>query len=146
MESEIKKVEVQIARLVEALMDPEFDLPEVRDRLTIAKARQVELRQTLNAIDDPRVVTLHPNLAEDYRKRWAKPRTSPQTQEGPIEILPHIRAMIDRINIRPPAKPRDEAQIEIVGKLADILAFATGNQPAQKGTTAMERVRGIEPL
>ncbi|RDV06391.1 recombinase family protein [Sphingorhabdus pulchriflava] len=146
MESELKKVETQIARLVEAIMDPELDLAEVRDRLTAAKARQLELRQTLSAIEDPRVVTLHPNLAEDYRKRWANLRSAMATQEGLTEIVPHLRAMIDRITISPPAEPKGEAQIEIVGKLAEILGFATGKPIQDECTIAVERVRGIEPL
>ena len=146
IDAELARIEVKITNLVDALAEGGAGFAEIRDRLTSLKSRREQLLLDRSDIEEPSVITLHPNFAEDYRRRWSNLQQAFNRETSRETAAPALRSMIDKITLTPDATAENGLAIEIFGKLADILAFATGNRPPQKGTTAVERVRGIEPL
>lgn len=146
IDAELGRIDSKIANLVEAIANGASGFAEIRDSLTTLKQRREQLLIDRADIEEPSVIALHPNFAEDYRRRWTNLQQAFNREASRETAAPALRSMIDRITLTPDPKAKHGLAIEIFGKLADILAFATGNRPAPKGTTAMERVTGIEPV
>ncbi|HEV2865461.1 MAG TPA: recombinase family protein [Allosphingosinicella sp.] len=120
LERAIAAIDAKIARLVEAFGDRGGDIEEVRGVLAGARAEREALRGQLRDLEALPVLTLHPGIAEDYRQRMARLGGTIGPDEAPI-----VRSLIDRVTITP-ATDRRGVSIEVSGKLAGILALATG--------------------
>ena len=91
------------------------------------------------------VVALHPTVAGDYREQVAALREALASEpESRLEVIPKIRALIDRVVVTP-AKIGRGVDIALEGRLAAILALATGKTLPAETTVTLERVKGIEP-
>jgi site-specific DNA recombinase len=142
IDTELAKVEQRIGNLVAAVAAGGSEFSEITDALAIERTRRTKLLADRSDIEQPSVITLHPNFAEDYRRRWGNIQQALTRESTRANVHPAIRGLIDRIIITPDETQPNGLAIEIHGKLADMLALATG----QKSTPTVERVRGIEPL
>ena len=64
--------------------------------------------------------------------------------EGSAPAITALRALIDRIVLTPNPDGRG-VSIKVQGRLAGIVALATGEEPPEALTVKLERVKGIEP-
>ena len=108
-----------------------------------AETRIRELRSSLESLEAPRVVSLHPEAAAEYRRLVAELNdalaATQHTKTG-VQATRALRQLIDHITVSPGEK-RGEVEIEIVGDLAALLV---GN--ADPGTAGvMGAGVGFEP-
>ena len=147
LERKIADSSARIARLVEAIASGANRFDEVRDKLGEARSQRAMLIEEMESIEGERVVALHPAIAEDYRRAVATLDEALESSEAPEdreETIPRIRALIRSIVITPAATGRG-VDIEIEGRLARMIALATGRPVEEPGMIALERVKGIEP-
>lgn len=133
----------KVDRLVAALAEGGSDFPEIKAALAKARQERDQAQAELDEIAAERVVTLHPNIAEEYRRQITditKALADPDNEEA----APIFRGLIDRIVVTPSEGPRG-VDIEVTGRLANLLALATGKAVPEKGTVLVERAKGIEP-
>lgn len=134
----------KVDRLVAAIAEGGSDFPEIKAALAKARADRDQAEAALADIEADRVVTLHPKIAEDYRRQIAD-ITKALADPDNAEAAPIFRGLIERVTVTPSPGERG-VDIEVTGRLANILSLATGRPVPDQGTVLMERVRGIEPL
>ena len=137
----------KVERLVTAIADGAGQFVEIRDILAKARSDRDRLADELANMDALPVVALHPTVARDYRAAIAALNESlTANPEASLEAIPRLRSLIDRIELTPSAE-KTGVEIEIHGRLAAILALASG-QPLDMigaGMVVDERAKGIEP-
>lgn len=88
------------------------------------------------------VIALHPGIADSYREQVEKLSDALASKEARQEARTAIRNLIDRI-VLTPAKQGRGVDIEIEGRLAAIVALATGNRTDfTPPTLSVERAKG----
>ena len=142
IDTELRKVEHRIANLVDAIASGAAKFADIEAGLTVENARREQLQFDRADVEQPSVITLHPNFAEDYRRRWSAIHDNLHQLDGHDKAKQALRDLIDRVTITPDPTADNGLALEVCGKLAELLALATGN----KSTPTVERVRGIEPL
>lgn len=143
----VGEADERIARLVDAVANGGGEFAEIRAALQRATDERDGLRAELADIECLPVVALHPQIAETYRALVSDLAAAMQSPEAMKIAAPDLRALIDTI-ILTPAKRGSGLDIQIIGRLANMLAIATGKpleQNAPTGTLSVERVAGIEP-
>ena len=108
--------------------------------------RKIDLSADLAEIEDPRVLEIHPNLAEVYKRKISNLKDALQ-KEGTArqQAMATVRTLVDRIVLYPGEK-RGKMEIEIQGELAAILRFANGDPaPLHKSMLKMVAGVGFEP-
>lgn len=101
------------------------DLDEIRAAIAGAREERGAIDEALAALAAANVVTFHPNIADRYRDQVThlnKALADPSTR---AEAMPIIRSLVDRITVSPNPEGRGTT-IDVVGRLASILAVATG--------------------
>ncbi|HWT12260.1 MAG TPA: recombinase family protein [Allosphingosinicella sp.] len=117
-------IDAKIARLVEAFGERGGDIEEVRAVLAAARVDREGIKSRRRDLDALSVLTLHPGIADDYRRRMARIGST----IGPDDA-PFVRSLIDRVTITPAPEGKRGVSIELSGRLAGILALATGAPP-----------------
>ncbi len=85
---------------------------------------------TLTDIRNPRVIELHPNLAEVYRRKVAALEVAPNEDEDTRrEAVPLLRSVIHRIVLQSGQK-RGEMTVKVYGEPGAVLALASGDPTA----------------
>ena len=90
------------------------------------------------------LVALHPAIAADYRRQVTQLQVALADPDGSTQAINALRALIDRIVLTPNPNGRG-VFIEVEGRLAGIVALATGHEAPATLTAKVERVKGIEP-
>ncbi len=134
----------RIERLVGAIASGASDFSEIRGALEKARTDRAAAIAALADADALPVLALHPTIAADYRRQVDGLQEALARPEASIEAIPAIRALIDRIVMNPKSDGRG-VSIEVFGRLAGIIALATGEEPPETLTAKVERVKGIEP-
>jgi site-specific DNA recombinase len=143
----IAECQQRIDRLVAAIAEGGGAFTEIRAALATATAEREALQADLDDLVSLPVVALHPQIAEQYRSMVRDLAAAMDFPEAQKLATPELRALIDTIVITP-AKADKGVEIQIIGRLANMLAMASGepaNKAAPSGTLTMERVAGIEP-
>ena len=118
----------KVNRLVEAIANGADEFLEIKDVLATARTERDRLQAELLELDAVPVVVLHPGVAEDYRKQVRElTRALTQDEETRMQTAPILRGLIDRVKIAPSSTSRG-VEIEVSGRLASILALATGKE------------------
>ena len=133
-----------IERLVGAIASGAGTFDEVRDALAKARTERDAALAELQEQDALPIVALHPAIAADYRRQVAELQSSLADPNGAAQAVSALRALIDRIVLTPNPDGRG-VSIEVEGRLAGIVALATGREPPEALTAKVERVKGIEP-
>ncbi|HZG31729.1 MAG TPA: recombinase family protein, partial [Sphingopyxis sp.] len=143
----VEEADERIARLVDAVASGGGQFAEIRAALQRATEERDGLRAELADLECLPVVALHPQIAETYRALVSDLAAAMKSPQAMKIAAPDLRALIDTI-ILTPAKRGSGLDIQIIGRLANMLAIATGKpleQNAPTGTLSVERVAGIEP-
>lgn len=141
LERKLNESAAKVQRLVEAIAGGAGEFQEIRDALTSAKADRDSAAAQLAELEALPVITLHPAVADEYRRQIQELTAAiadPSARDGAV---PAIRQLIDRIVLRP-AKGERGIEIEVEGRLAAIVALATGKKVTDDMTVKLERVEG----
>ena len=134
----------RVERFVAAIGSGAGEFDEVRDALVKARTDRDIALSELQEHDALPVVALHPAIAADYRRQVVRLQSALADPAANQEAASALRALIDRIVVTPNPNGRG-VSIEVEGRLAGIIALATGREPPDALTPTVERVKGIEP-
>jgi site-specific DNA recombinase len=119
---ELARVERQIRSIIDAIKEG-IRTPGVREELEALEAKKQELNRTMKRPVDA-VPRLHPRLADLYREKVARLQEELNRNEIRIEAAEVIRDLIREIRLVP---ENGQLEIELIGDLTAILAFANGS-------------------
>ena len=137
-ERELRRVQAEIGKLVQALKDG-VPASIVKDPLIALEAQQIELRARLDRAAQPPPL-LHPNMADLYLEKVTQLARGLEHEESRTGAAEALRGLIDAIVLT----PEDGAlKIELQGNLAAMLkaahAQSTGASLAPLGWWGDER-------
>jgi site-specific DNA recombinase len=140
-----KTLQVQ---LVNAIAEGGEGFAEIKEALCVAREQRDRLQHDLQEAKAGDVIMLHPKIAETYQQQVAQ-LTTALTFDDETRLKTHsiIRRLIDQVIVRPSDAERGVI-IEVSGRLASILALATGEElPAAMYAAdgAGEGVRTLDP-
>ncbi|MBY0301280.1 MULTISPECIES: recombinase family protein [Sphingomonas] len=144
VERRLANATATIDRLVAAIGAGAGTFDQFRDALTKARTDREAAVAEMQEQDAEPVVALHPAIAADYRRQILRLQAALADPEANQEATTALRALIDRIVLTPNPDGRGVA-IQVEGRLAGIVALATGREPPEALTAKVERVKGIEP-
>ncbi|MBK1671573.1 resolvase [Rhodovibrio sodomensis] len=121
-QAELEKVERGIHKIVEAIKEG-YRTPGMKDELFALEDRKAKLTDDLAHAATPPAL-LHPNMAQEYRKRIDGLFTALQDERTRLEAGDHIRALVGRIVVSP--NQDGGAALWLEGDLAGILSLASG--------------------
>ncbi len=148
LEKKLADANGKIARLVKAIAEGGLEFAEIKEALGAERERRDRLQLELQDLKAGSVITLHPKIAESYQQQVAE-LTSTLTSDDETRLKAHsiIRRLIDQVIVRPSDAERGVI-IEVSGRLASILALATGEElPAAMYAAdgAGEGIRTLDP-
>jgi site-specific DNA recombinase len=127
---ELDKVKAAITRCLAFITGGDGDPGLVRDELRSLEARKRELERTQASLDDDRVIDIHPNLSDLYRRKVTELQSLLTDEAACYEAMELIRSLVERIEVHEGEK-RGKAAVVLVGALASILAFTQNETAAQ---------------
>ena len=137
-EVELRQVQRDHDKLVDALLEG-IPAARVKSKMEALAARQAELEALLAASPAPSVVRFHPSMAGTYRRRIRELIAALTEPAHASEAKETLRALIEKIELRPVASTTAKGGVELVadlhGSLAGLLRLATG-QPVHVVTRA----------
>ena len=128
MLSDIERIDRQIKRLIDAILDG-ADAKPINAKLKELEAEKARQENALNAAPEDKPL-LHPNLASIYRARIENLETALRDPHHDREAFDVVRGLVEEVRITPAG---GEITIELRGELAGILAVA---ETAQKGPSS----------
>jgi hypothetical protein len=128
MQSDLERMDRQIKRLVEAILDGADAMP-INAKLKELEAEKTRLKNALDAAPAGQPL-LHPNLAAIYRARVENLQTVLSDPDHGQEAFDVVRSLVEEVRIVPAGA---EVTIELRGELAGILALA---ETAKKGSSS----------
>ena len=148
LKARLREAEAKVKRYVAAITAG-VDVAEIRDLLNQASQNRDAIGAEMADLEAERVVTLHPRLADVYRKRIAELSGA---LDGPsilrAEAKQSLRGLVDQVIVYPKADSRG-VELEVHGRLAQILRFAQKKKaPAEAEadcTVRMVAGVGFEP-
>lgn len=135
----IAQLKGEIGRLVDAIASGEIDVSILKQGLDSRKEQLAAAEAELAEHQALRPIVLHPQIVESYRRRIALLGTALAADDRARKFLPVIRSLIGYVVVSDAPTEPDQAQIEVTGSLANVLALATGKAPAKqsKGTATL---------
>ena len=129
LERQLAEIAARIERLVAAIASG-ADMDEVRASLECQRAEREAVVGELREVESLPVVALHPHLARDYQNRMTRLGAAALSEDPADrrEAMPIVRSLVSRIDVVPATDKRG-TEIEVTGRLASILALATGTPP-----------------
>jgi site-specific DNA recombinase len=148
LEKKLAVANKKISNLLNAIEDGEMNYVEIKARLNAAREERDQLQHELRELKAGEVIMLHPKIAENYQRQVAA-LTTALTIDDETRLKTHsiIRRLIDQVIVRPSDAERGVI-IEVSGRLASILALATGEElPAAMYAAdgAGEGIRTLDP-
>jgi hypothetical protein len=132
LKKRLREADARVNRLAEAIAAG-GNMVEMVALLRAASAERDAVRAELEDLEASRVVTMHPRLAGAYRKRIAELSSA---LEGPTELRAEakqaLRGLVEQIVVYPKAEGRG-VELELHGRLAQIIRFAQKKTPAEAG-------------
>ena len=128
LESKLVSASRKIEHLVSAIAEGGAEFAEIRQALFDAKDTRAAIESELAELDAASVVVLHPRIADTYRdevSKLAEGLTS--DEETTLKSQRIIRSLISQVIVRPREAERG-VEIEVSGRLASILALASGEE------------------
>lgn len=143
-ERRLGQADAKVKRLVDAIAAGAGEFAEIKDALAAARADRDEAAAELADLDAGPVILLHPRIADDYRKQIAElSRALEEGENARLTAVPNLRALIDSVRVYPALIGRGTS-IEVVGRLANVIAIATGQTP--QNAIGTERMLKVVPL
>ena len=143
-EQRVDQLKAEIRNLVNAIAAG-ADLSEIRDALDDRKNALAAAESALAEHEALPAIILHPQIVESYRRRIALLGNALSQGQKASKFLPVIRSLVETITIRDDENAPDRAALDVTGKLASVLALATGQKPAQNPMIQVVAEEGLEP-
>lgn len=125
LEQRLGEANRKLRRLVDAIAAGGSEFAEIRHQLAAVRADRDAIAAELASVEAlPQVLTLHPNLDEQYRREVEDLEAALAQPEAELEAVPRFRAMIAKIIVRPSAGKRG-VELEVVRRIDEILSIAT---------------------
>lgn len=145
LERRLGEVTGKVDRLVTAFANGGREFDEIREVLTAAKAERAGLERELAEIEAEKIIPFLPNIADEYQRsvtRLAEALTG--SPEARLDAVPALRSLIETITLTP-RRNEHGLDIEIEGRLASIIAMATG-KPLEIEPMVMSAASGSGPM
>ena len=123
-QAELKKIERQISAMIEAIKDGLYR-PSMKAEMDALEDRKEVLVRELKHAEEPPAL-LHPNMAEEYRRRVDGLFAALQDEQTRLEAAEDIRSLVGRIVVAPGEE--NKADLWLEGDLAGILTLAAGKK------------------
>ncbi|WP_396595782.1 recombinase family protein [Brevundimonas sp. R86498] len=152
MERELAEIARKLDRAQTLCIDGAMEIEELKRRSLPLKARRAELGALLAEVDEPAVLSLHPGVAEAYRRMAEQLREALDDVDGE-DARDAVRALIERVEFIP-VEGLGQFDLEIHGNLARLLRISgaaeagarTHKSPAASGSGASEVSHRCEVL
>ncbi len=115
----------KLDRLVAALSEGGSSFPQIRAAMTAARDDHDRIKRALASMDALPVLTLHPGLADSYRREMGDLERLLMEPDAHLEAIPQIRSMIDRIELLPKAGKLRGVDLTVHRRIDQVLAVAT---------------------
>lgn len=142
LERQLRDATAKVGRLVRAIGEGGGEFAEIRAALAEAKATRDAVQLELDNLEALPVIALHPRIVEDYRRQVAELGQLLGSDEGREEVVPILRNLIERVVLTPRQDGRG-VDLTVEGRLASILALASGQPMPTVSSITMERVKRI---
>jgi site-specific DNA recombinase len=124
VEKQRNKIVVQIDRLVTAISDTDEPLPALLASLKTKEIERAGIEERLRLLGaSSNVVSMHPNVIEDYQKNIEKLHEELSRDPGAAENRVAFRNMIDSVIVHPVGH-REPYDISVYGRLSAIMGRA----------------------
>ena len=123
-QTELDRAKRGIRKIIEAITEG-YRTPGMKEELFEFENRKERLTRELASAEEPPAL-LHPNMAQEYRKRIDGLFDALQDERTRLEASDDIRALVGRIFVSPGEGDRVDLWLE--GNLAGILTLAAGKQ------------------
>ena len=120
----------KIDRLVSIISEGGGEFAEIREALAKAKSERDEAVKQLAQIDAPSIIGLHPGIADDYRRQIDELAATLAADHADQEAAPRVRALIDHIILTPKVGKARGVDVQLVGRLDELIRLATGAAPS----------------
>lgn len=127
LERQLHAAAAKVERLVTAVADGGEEFAEIRTALRAARIERDRLAAELAEIAAVRVISLHPMIAEEYRRQVADLRTALTAPAAREAAIPVLRELIDRIILSPNPTGRGMT-VEVKARLSAVVELATGEK------------------
>lgn len=116
----------KVDRLVNAIADGGDEFVEIRAILSKARNERDAIAQQMADLEAFPVITLHPGIADEYRTQIRELTLALDGNgHAQLEAIPKLRALIGTVTVFP-AEGRRGVEVEATGRIANMLALATG--------------------
>lgn len=115
----------KLDRLVAALSEGGSSFPQIRAAMTAARDDHDRIKRALASMDALPVLTLHPGLADSYRREMDDLERLLMEPDAHLEAIPQIRSMIDRIELLPKADKLRGVDLTVHRRIDQVLAIAS---------------------
>ncbi|MBT4084608.1 MAG: recombinase family protein [Alphaproteobacteria bacterium] len=147
-QKDLNKINTAIKRCLKYVTEGDGDPGLVRDELRALEQQKKDLDHVIKSTHNETAIEVHPNIAELYRKKVLELQTLLADETSRPQAMEIIRSMIDHIEVHA-GEERGEAEVILVGALAQILAFTQQNNTAASngsdGRVLMVAGAGFEP-
>ena len=145
-QTELERAERGIRKIIEAIKEG-YRTPGMKDELFELEDRKERLTKELASAAEPPAL-LHPNMAQEYRKRIDGLFAALENDKTRLEASDDIRSLVGRIVIS--SETGEKVDVWLEGDLAGILALAAGkktpaNPEDERVLTSMVAGVGFEP-
>jgi len=120
----------KLDRFVSALSDGGSSFPQIRAAMTAARDDHDRIKRELASMDALPVLTLHPGLADSYRREMDDLERLLTEPDAHLEAIPQIRSMVDRIELVPKANKLRGVDLTVHRRIDEVLAFASKKRQA----------------
>nr|WP_245739191.1 recombinase family protein [Sphingomonas rubra] len=130
LERRLAEAERKRDRLVAAIAEGGSSFAEVRAALATARDDHERIRRELASMNALPVLTLHPGLADDYRRQIEGLEGLLADPEAHLEAIPQIRALIQRIELVPAKGKLRGVDLKVVRRIDEVMALTGFTQAA----------------
>jgi hypothetical protein len=113
----------KVARLVAAVAEGGSAFAEIRELLTAARDERDRLAKELAGMEALPVLTLHPGLAEQYRRSIEALESDLAHEATRLEAVPRLRKLIARI-VATPSSGKRGVDLQVLRHIDEVLGFA----------------------
>ncbi len=122
----------KVKRLVEAVAAGGSEFAEIRELLSTARDDRDRLAREIASMEALPVLTLHPGLADQYRRSIEELEASLAAEETRLEAVPKLRKLIARIEATPSSAKRG-VNLRIVRQIDEVLQLANSSRITATG-------------
>ena len=120
VERQLNRLTLQIDRLVAAVSDTDEPLTALLESLKAKEAQRVGLQERLRMLSSSNIVSLHPNVVEQYKANVARLHDALTTDKPKAQTRTAFHNLVDSIVVHPTGK-RMPYEISVYGRLAAIM-------------------------